>query len=67
MSFQCLDCGHKDNQLTQGRCPACGSARITSLNKIDAEKTKETQPLRLFLMIILWGVLLYKGYTSLAL
>ncbi len=64
MSFQCLDCGHKGKQLKQGRCPACGSALIKSLNKMEAEKTKETQPLRLFLMVILWGVLLYKGYTT---
>ncbi len=67
MNVQCLDCGYKGNQLKQGRCPACGSALIKSLKKMDAEETKEAQPLRLLLMVILWGFFLYKGYTTFAL
>lgn len=64
MSYQCLECGHKSHRLKQGRCPACDSAAVKNLNKTEKTEVKETQPLRLFLMVILWGVLLYKAYTT---
>lgn len=63
MKYQCLECGHKGNQLMQGRCPACQSSNVKNLLKKDIPAEKEAQPVRVVMLIILWSVLLYKGYT----
>ncbi len=64
MKYQCLECGHKDNTLAQSRCPACGSAQVKSLSKTERIEEREFQPIRLAMMVLLWGVLLYKAYET---
>ncbi len=63
-SIQCMECGAKANKTVQGRCAACGSARVKNLKKLGEQKEKEAQPVRLFLMILLWVFMIYKSYET---
>lgn len=63
IKYKCKECGYKGPQLLQGKCPACGAANIENILKTPPEE--EACPIRILLLIILWSVLLYKGYTIL--
>ncbi len=65
MAYQCLECQHKGKQTVQGCCAACGSAKVKTLNKPNTAKTKEPQPVRMVMMVLLWALLAYKGYEFL--
>ncbi|WP_086932257.1 hypothetical protein [Agarilytica rhodophyticola] len=62
--YQCQQCGYKGSQLLQGKCPACGDANIENVLK-NPPAEKEACPIRMLLLITLWCILLYKGYTIL--
>jgi len=63
MSFQCLTCGHKGKQTSQGACPACGSFKLKrkSRLKLEPEKSKKNLGLKSLAMTLLW---LYLGYLT---
>ena len=61
MKYRCVDCSYTaKSQFPAGKCPACGSFDIknqSSEGKRDGVD-KIQQPMRLYLLIALWAVLI---------
>ncbi len=58
LGYQCQDCSYQGRKFKQGRCPACGSARIAS--KGDTEEEQKRGPLGLIVCIALWVYLAFE-------
>ncbi len=64
MAYQCHDCSFKGRKFPQGRCPACGSAHVTTA-KNSSETSEKRRPWSLIILILLWGYLVYAIYQKL--
>jgi len=62
--YSCKDCSYEGKQAKQGRCPACGSARIMKIGQ-EGDEEKKTHPIQLVLLISLWAVLFWLIYRNL--
>jgi len=58
MEHQCHDCSYRGKRLSQGTCPACGSANI-GRPKSAATETKATSKKSTLIMLGLWVLLAY--------
>jgi len=58
MEHQCHDCSYRGKRLTQGSCPACGSANI-GRPKGPTTEDKPSSKTSTLIMFGLWGLLAY--------
>lgn len=64
MEHQCRDCSYRGTRLSQGACPACGSANIGRPRKGD-ESAKPDAKVSTFVMLGLWVLLAYLLFDKL--
>jgi len=64
MEHQCRDCSYKGKRLSQGACPACGSANIGRL-KQGEENPKPHSKLSAMVMLALWVLFAYLLFDKL--
>lgn len=58
MEHHCRDCSYRGKRLSQGSCPACGSANI-GRSKGQTSEDKPSSKVSTIVMIILWALFAY--------
>ena len=66
MALRCLDCGYRGKKFPAGKCPACGSFKISGLSKAKDEQPPARLSFRLAMLVAVWGYFLYSLYEFFA-